>query len=80
MQTNSEQDFQMKALAESFSNQSFGRTGVCAPIALAKSPTPFAEKPRGQDSMNVTSVNDNLQLPPVLSCIAQSCLYGNGCR
>ena len=51
----------MKALAESFSNQSFGKTDVCARIALAKSPTPFAEKPRDQDSMNVTSANGNLQ-------------------
>ena len=56
------------------------KNGRVCPIALAKSPTTFVEKPRGQDSMNVTSVNDNLQLPPVLRCIAQSCLYGNGCR
>ena len=41
----------MKALADSFSNQSFGRTDVYARIALAKSPTPFAEKHRGQDSI-----------------------------
>ncbi len=61
MQTNSEKDFQMTALADSFSNQSFGRMDVYAPIALAKSPTTFVEKPRGQDSMNVTSANDNLQ-------------------
>jgi hypothetical protein len=51
----------MKALAESFSNQSFGKMDVCARIALAKSPTPFAEKPRDRDSMNVTSANGNLQ-------------------
>ena len=61
MQTNSEKDFQMTALAGSFSNQSFGRTDVYALIVLAKSPTPFAEKPRGQGSMNATSANDNLQ-------------------
>ena len=37
------------------------KNGRVCPHCACESPTTFAEKPRGQDFMNVTSANDNLQ-------------------